>query len=247
LNYPGPQQGPLELARRASLFLFILGGLIALLGVLNCAVAFTFSGEEIIRQNQPMLPTTQSTGGLQLSPSEMRIGAGIAGAVELVIGLGLMLLGSPVRRAQRWAVTTGIVAVCIIGGFALIMLLGCLLIGIAAPPMLAMACVLVIPMTLCVLLVKWLIQVMQGLRPVSQPYAGPIAGAMAAPPSSPPWPQPGPAPFSGSQLPRVPPGGERPVRYGYAQAPIVPQPPPGEAPIGPAPDPGNIDQGPKPG
>ena len=164
VNYRGPQRDPLDLARRASVILFILGGLVGLHGIGNCASAFTFSGEELIRQNQQMLPTSQPSGGLpQLSPTGTKVVLGVGGGVELLIGLGIMLLGSPVRRGRSWAITTSMVAVSVIGAFGLLMLVVFLVLSALAPAMLGVACILVVPTVLCGLSLKWLIQVMQTL------------------------------------------------------------------------------------
>jgi hypothetical protein len=230
------------LARRASIVLFILGGLIALVGVLNTTGAFTFSSEDLMRQSQQMVPASQPTGGInlspQLSPAQLKVGIGIAGGLEVLVGLGIMLLGSPVRRGRSWAVTTGIVVVCILGALCLLLLVTSLLVSIIAPAMAGMACVLIIPTTLCGLLLRWLIQVTKALRPVGGPYAGPPAVGWPAPTPPPTWQQQpaGPAvgPSSGYSPYAAPnpPAREQAVRYGYAQAPAIPEPPAGDAPVG---------------
>jgi hypothetical protein len=234
LNYRGPRSDPLELARRASILLFVLGGLIALVGIGNSTIAYTFSGEELMRQNQTMMPTTLPSGGLGVSASELKIGLVVAGCLESLIGLGLMLLGSPVRRGRLWAITTSIVAASVIGAFALLMLLGSLGFSVIAPALMGVACMVLVPAVLCGLLLKWLLQANNALRSVTMPYAGPPSRGDSALTPPPAWPSPGLPPGGAgpaSYFPPRPAGGERPVRYGYAQAPTVPQPPPGDTPI----------------
>jgi hypothetical protein len=147
-------------ARRAAVLMFVLGGLILLLGVCGVASLLVPQSPEDTRRAQEMisslgLPTTS------LSPEAMRT----AGVVEvvLIVGVGVVLvaLGIAVRRGSRGAMIGSIVLSALLLGGSVLTALATGVMAIAAPPIAACACGSLLPAALLVVLVVWLVQ---GLR-----------------------------------------------------------------------------------
>lgn len=143
-------------ARRAAMLMFVLGGLIMLLGICNGAQALVVGAEEFAKVNErfsvPGGPPTP------FSPETLRTMSLVMAGVTLFAGLAYVAVGAAVRRGSRGAAIGGIVLSVLAMLFALLVVAGSLLAAIAAPPMLACACGSLLPVSLFGLLIWWLVQ-----------------------------------------------------------------------------------------
>lgn len=176
--YPGPQvpQYPygydpygqmggvdvLAPARRAGIMLFIVGGLLCLLGACNGISGLMLDAQQLAESNQQFMPAGQAS---PIPPETMRILAIVFAAGTFLIGILLVGLGIPVRGGNRPATITALILASLItlvvGGFVLISLLA----AIVSPLMLAFTCVTLVPLVLFGLLVMWLIQALRAAGP----------------------------------------------------------------------------------
>lgn len=163
--YWDPARDLLAPARRASILMFVYGGLMLLCGGCTLANAAFLRSPETVRQVRESLPNLELP-----SPRETAISA----AVLLVTAIGFIALGAWVRNGRRGALITSMVFV----GLILLYQAGGLILSVAAGAdpaalgiSLCFSVVLVIaPM---VLLLVWLIQALRNSRQVdgAQAYA----------------------------------------------------------------------------
>jgi hypothetical protein len=179
-NYPAgfdyyqPQQtDPLAPARRAGVLMWILGGLLLLLGGCNLASAMTMPLEEAYRQQAALLPPGES-----LPVTVEQFGRFLIAAAVVTMGVGVVLvvLGSFVRSGRRAPI---IVSILVVGLLALLMgllVLIALLRMTVQPAMGMLGCAFAVPLSLLVLLLVWLIQAnraasqVERMRAYSQQY-----------------------------------------------------------------------------
>jgi hypothetical protein len=154
-SYYQPQQDVLAPARRASVIMFVMGGLLAIGGLCCGAVGAMAPLDQIMSQN----PTLSSTPGV--TPELMQVGVIVMGVFSLLFGMALLVLGYFVRGGGMAPVVTSIVVVGIVvllGG--LMVLLGLLELsrGGSRPEMFISLCMYVLPLVLLIVLLAQLIQ-----------------------------------------------------------------------------------------
>lgn len=149
-------------ARRASIMLFIVGGLLTLLGACNGISSVMLDAQQLAASNQQFMAPGQPS---PFSPEGLRMFAIVCGALTFLCGIVLVGLGVPVRRGNRPAVIGALIIssllTLLVGGFMLLALLG----GIVQPMLLVAACVTLVPLVLFGLLVIWLIQALRAAGP----------------------------------------------------------------------------------
>ncbi len=205
--------------------MIILGALILLIGGLNFAGVMLTSPEQLAQQQQQMeqalfagvTPPSYSTGTLRTLSLVMAVAV-------MIVGVSIVILQGPVRRARTWGVVT---AAVIIGGVTVMNGLTVLVAGLAglqAPQVLPVACIFSLPLVMCVVLLFHLFRIYRivGAAPgaAGVGYVRPLA--FAPPPNYAPaavTAGPGGAAglpgFAGTQPPTFAPAAGR---YGYAQA-----------------------------
>lgn len=117
---------PLAPAKRASIMLFVFGGLAVLAGICAGVVVWLVPLDQIVRQAQSSLSPQQLS---QLPPGMsleqvIRIGYTVLGILGVGFGILLLCLGPFVRRGGRGSTITAIVLFVLIGLFCLLNLCG---------------------------------------------------------------------------------------------------------------------------
>lgn len=220
-----PPANPQSRCKRAGILLFVVGMLIALYGIGNFTLAYTKSPEALLQLNQQGMPGM----GAQSPPisAEMLRKLALALSVAITItGLSLMMLSGPVRRANRSMLVIAMVVVGLIGGLAALFTLIAALAGLAAPPMLMMACCFSVPLAVTVWMFIWLLQAYRAAAYMEQ-MAAAAAGGYGQPQGNPaqhPYPP---------QYPQYPPTYPSPPTHPQSPPPVPPAQPGGL--FGPAP------------
>jgi hypothetical protein len=242
--YGQPTGDPLGPARRAGMLMYVLGGLLAVVGACNGVSSLATSPQQILQQQAEFMPAGQQS---PLSPEATRTMAVVFAVLTLGLGIGLILLGTWVRRGSLGAAWTGIV---LTGGavlLLLLMVLATIVAGASGSPILFVAtCVFVIPLALFGLQLVWLIQAARAaprvaaMRNHQQNYQAQLWQYQQQ--QQQPYAQGGYATASAPMQPS--PYGTGGAPQGYATAP---PPPPQATPPPPAPPPppaGGNDDGP---
>jgi hypothetical protein len=149
----GQYLGP---ARRAGLLMIILGSLVAVYAVCNGTIMFALPADQLMRSN-PMMTREAA----QFSPDALKTIGVIVSILMLVVGIAKLVLGTFVRRNSSGAIVGGLViaiGVTVVLGLLTLM---CAIAGIAAPPVLIFACVMIVPLALVVLEMIWLVQALR--------------------------------------------------------------------------------------
>jgi hypothetical protein len=137
-------------SRRASVLMFVLGGLLLLMG--GCAAAF-FSlpdlEERMARQGSALPPG--------ITFDDMRRGAMVGGAILGTVGVLQIVLGVFVRRASRAATVSAIVLTFLVLGWFLLNLLSAFVVGGGQQAVIG-ACFMLVPLGLTVWQLTWLFQ-----------------------------------------------------------------------------------------
>jgi hypothetical protein len=221
-SYYQPTEDLLGPARRASIMMFVLGGLTLLLGACNLASSLVVPAEQILAQNEAILqgqPSPLSAGTLKTISLVMAI-------LVCVVGFTFILLGTMVRRGGMGS----IIATMLIAGAIAILLLFMLvisLIGIVAvsPVYAGLACVVVIPLSLYILLLWWLVQAAKAAPRVAMMKSQYQQQMWAYQQQQQMYQQAGyPAPPTPAAP--VPPGLQQPFSSTMPPPPIPPPPPP---------------------
>ena len=109
-------------ARRAGLMMSILGGLMFLAGVCCVGMGLAFPWDQLLAQQPAMGQQLQEALGGMPVEQAMRIVATTIGVVGLVFGIAQVVLGIFVRRGSLGAAVTGIVVVCLVLLYPVLML-----------------------------------------------------------------------------------------------------------------------------
>ncbi len=145
-------------ARRASVLMFILGGLLVLLGACNGISGLLVDADEMMAQNQQLFATGQPS---PIAPETMRALAIAFAVLTFFVGVGMIVLGTRVRAGGRAAIITSLVLSSLIAfvllGFELMSLVG----AIVAPLILIFTCLAAIPLALFGLQAFLLIQALR--------------------------------------------------------------------------------------
>jgi hypothetical protein len=152
-NYYQPGQDPLVPARRASVMLFIVGGLLAIGGLCCGAVGTLAPMDEIMAQN----PVLNSTPGM--TAQMLKVGIIVLGVAGVLFGMGLLVLGYFVRGGGIVPVVIAIVLVALAGLFNLFNM-GSTVVQLrgAGPELIGGLCVNVVPLVLLIVLLVTLVQ-----------------------------------------------------------------------------------------
>jgi hypothetical protein len=218
-------QDPLAPARRASVLMFIIGGLVllcggclALSGQLVSVAQFPPEQAQVIQQFESQYKTSFQSAMIAF------------GVILLVLGLAYVLLGVFVRRGGMGSAVTSIVLTSLVSIFLLLEILSAFIGPMAGPQAMAGACVFALALGAFVLLLGWLAQAVKASRYVAaarqhyqaqylQYYQQQQAYSQGA---------------YGYPAQQAPPAGG--YNYGYPPGAGSGPPPPGQPPRGPAPD-----------
>jgi hypothetical protein len=238
--YPPPQYpyrvvgDPAPLCRRAGIFLFVLGMLVALYGVGNMAVLVLRPPEELMSQLKQQMPPGQEV------PFEMiQVMGIIISAMIIAVGLAIMILSGPVRRGKKGAVLAAMIIVGFVGGMVALMTACSAIGGLASPATFGAACCLTVPLSLAIWLFVMLMQAHRALGLADQAMAMQRQGMQPGPGGGfpPVYPQGPAAPGQGSE------GGSPPQSSAMNSTPPASPPSPGFTMFAPpAPPPGAAGQ-----
>jgi hypothetical protein len=156
-NYYVPGADLLASAKRAAILMFVLGGLLALLGSCNSLSAMFLDSTEAYEKQQQLMGDTR---GFAFSPQTMRsmtIGAGIG---TLLVGVFLIALGAIVRRGSMAAIVTSLIIVSLIVILLLLLCLSAIIMAATGAGAIGaiLLCVFAVPGILFILLDVWLAQ-----------------------------------------------------------------------------------------
>jgi hypothetical protein len=170
--YAGSQEpDPLAPARRASVLMWVLGGLMMLLGVCNVVTAFASPMEEVLHRQEAMMPSGQTP---PLTAEQFRIATIAMAGVIFVIGAIVLTLGSGVRAGRSGAIVGSMVIAGVIELVLALSLLIMMIAALKAPALGGFACVFAIPFGLFALLLVWLARSVHAagrIRAMQQQYA----------------------------------------------------------------------------
>ena len=222
--------------------MLVLGALVALYGVANFTFTYVTPAEKLLEMHRSQMA---AAGGepqpFPVSVEAMRMAGMAISALMVIIGVTLMILAGPVRRASRGAAMGGAVVVGIVSAFLLLLTGIAAIAGLAAPPVLMVACCFSVPLALGLWLFLWLYQAVGAATALAQArgagpgHPGPHGSPMGAPGNYPPFPgvptqgTPWP-PGSGATTPTTTPPPTTPTSFG--PAPFGIPPPPGDTPAG---------------
>lgn len=248
-----PSHPLLAPARRAAVLMFILGGLVVVCGLCFGVAGWIIPSETLVPASglDPAQLQKIESSGMSVS-SFLHLVFSCAGVIALVAGVSLLVLGMNVRRGRRGAI---VAAMVICGLITLYLLVNFAVVCgkfISQPDTgfvanLAVAIAVIAAFGLLLACLYQALQACAKVRSLQSYDHGPYgvgttpyspAGTMPLPPTLGPAGPYAPNTATGPGGPAfpVPPSGQAPVRYGYAQppAPTVPEPPAGDAPVAPA-------------
>jgi len=152
--YQPQQQDPLAPARRASVLMFILGGLIVLPSFCCGAMGLALPG---MMAQQPGLFSEMSAAGM--TPEALQVTLVVVAGVALFIGVAMIVLGRFVRGGGIGPVVTSIVLVALIAIYLLLNGLGAVVLPNMTPPQKVLGCAMsVFGLAILGVLLLWLIQ-----------------------------------------------------------------------------------------
>jgi hypothetical protein len=157
--YPPPQDFSRH-ARRASTLMFILGGLILLLGVCNTLSGLFVPTQEALERQRQMFPVNAQ---MPFSAETLKAITIVSAVITMLVGAGLVTLGTGVRRGGTASTITSLVLVSILLLFTGLVTLASLLAGLAAPVMFVFACISAPAAAMFVLLVVWLVAALRAV------------------------------------------------------------------------------------
>ena len=162
LPYAGPTD-VLAPARRASTMMYILGGLIAMLGLCETIQAFFVHMDQVMQQEKDMLGSSANAQAFPMTADQLKIFLIFFSAMLIVTGVAFILLAVGVRRGGKIStVLSTIFTGLILAGLALMILL-MLVASLQAPAAIGFVCVMLVPAGLLVPLVNWLIGALRAL------------------------------------------------------------------------------------
>jgi len=141
-------------ARRASTLMFIIGGLILLLGSCNAISTLLVPAEQQLQRQREMLP---SSAQMPFSAQTLKAISVVSAVVMMLIGAGLVTLGTGVRRGGTTSTVTALVLASLMLALSGLVTLCSILLGLAAPAMFLISCVSGPGAALMGLLIVWLI------------------------------------------------------------------------------------------
>ncbi|MGB7160360.1 MAG: hypothetical protein WBD40_19990 [Tepidisphaeraceae bacterium] len=154
-SYYQPQQDPLAPARRASIMMFVLGGLMALFGACNLISSLVMPADQVLAQQESLLggqPSPMSAEAIQALSAFMAISV-------CVVGVTIIVLGVSVRRGGMGAVVGAIIVSSIVTLFLLLILVIAIIGAATISPLYGgFACVVCLPLLPFVVLLSWLVQ-----------------------------------------------------------------------------------------
>jgi hypothetical protein len=157
-GYPGAGTDPLAPARRASVMMAVVGGLVMAFGLCQIVASMLVPADEVLKSQQSLL--SKSGGQAVPMPTLKRIQtiALVAQGLLALCGVALLALCFPARRGSRPATIAAIIFSGVLGAFALLAVLGSLFASIVAPALLVMSCAAVALATMLVIQLIWLFQ-----------------------------------------------------------------------------------------
>src|SRR5262245_33519977 len=157
--------------RRAGIMLFVMGTLMAGVGLCNMVSTFTVSSQELQQAQARMMPKDQPPPFRMETIKTMAVA--MQGAV-VVVGLILLALGVPVRGGSFAATMGATIVTGLILALITLMALVLLVASIASPPLLIGLCFLVFPLVGFGVQLFWLYQAIRAVslaKTAGQQYA----------------------------------------------------------------------------
>lgn len=163
LGYGFYQQpvNPIGPARRASVMMWVLAALLLLCGVGFIAIVSTVDLNPLVEQSEriygPEMAAQMKAAGM--NADQMRLSGYFWGAVGLVAGVLMGVLGLLVFRGRMWAIISSIVLVSLLTLLNLCSAgLSLLVMARAGPKGLVGGCVMLVPLAVCCVLLYFLAQ-----------------------------------------------------------------------------------------
>jgi hypothetical protein len=243
MSYPSPYQPPpqqsypnfnfyqpdlLAPARKASMLMFLVGGL-TLLSSLCCAGVGS-ALPRLMAERPEAFEEIQRIPNM--TPELAQVFMFVLGGLAFVLGVAFLVLGAFVRRGGKGAITTAIVLSILLALLTMLQAIQPLMqIGsLKGPQLLATACFIIVPLVLLLVLIAWLFQAFraadqiaaqryamqyyqyaqqqQAYAPQQGQYGYPPPAGTPPPPPAPPqqhYPPPTPPPWSAPPPPPPPP------------------------------------------
>lgn len=188
-----------DAARRGATLLMLLGGLILLLGVFDTVSTFRTPAQQLIDQQKSIMSSSAETPFSAQTMKEIAITFGVA---TMVVGIVFMALAGPVRRARVGGTVIAVVLTWIVLVLLGLVLLSCVVAGLAQPAIFALICLPGIPFVLLVFQARWLSMALRSAKqfkgsqmqytpqywqyPQQPPASGGYGYTTAPPPALPP-------------------------------------------------------------
>jgi hypothetical protein len=167
-NTPLPYQPmthePLAMARRASVLMFVLGGLMLAMGACNALSSALVPAQQLIENQQKIMPN----GEVPFSAEVFKTMSIIAGVLMVVCGCVYIALGSSVRGGSKGSTIASVVITSVLLLFVGLMLLACLIGGLAQPALLVMVILPAVPFALLTMLLIWLVRALRASQATPQ-------------------------------------------------------------------------------
>jgi hypothetical protein len=163
MSYATPAAPPdvLAASRKASLLMFVLGGLTLFMGTCMLATIIAMPAGQF---GQQMQQSAEATGQkMPFTAEQLRIMFITFLAVALMIAAGFIVLGVAVRRGGKTGTVIALVATALMLAFLALQLLSTIVVALQAPAALAVVVMLLIPISLLGLLGAWLIGALRAM------------------------------------------------------------------------------------
>jgi hypothetical protein len=205
-------------ARRAATLLLMLGGLILLLGVFDTISTLRTPAQQLIDQQKAMMPSSAET---PFSAETMKDVAVAFGFATVAVGAAFIVLAGMARRASVGGTITALVLTWILLVVLGLVLLSCVVAGLAQPAIFALICLPGVPFALLVLQARWLSSALRSarqLKAAQTQYAAQYWQYQQQPPATGGYgytaPPPGTSPGYTPQPPYPSPPEDSPRRHG---------------------------------
>jgi hypothetical protein len=163
MYYATPPASPdvLAVARRASLLMFILGGLTLIVSTCVLATIIGLPAGELAEQMQKSAASTGQT--MPFDADQLKVIFIGFLAVGVMVAIALIGLGVGVRRGGKVTTIISIVLTALMLGFLVLQIVHGLLFGAQSPTVLAGVCVMSVPFAIMAVLIVWLFGAMRAI------------------------------------------------------------------------------------
>ena len=220
-DYYRPGWDGLAPARRASIVLWVVGGLTMLCGLCTATVGWVLPLDQMINQARSQMTPEQLNQLSDTNIELIRLGCKILGPVSLLVGIAMIVSGAFVRKGSRGGAITAIVACLLVCIWSVVSVLAGAVQAVHGAPAALLGMILwLLVGGLMVLTIYWLVQTLrigpgclqqqqwqaQYWQQHPQQFPGYGYGAPGAPAPQPPAPPPdSPPPQPPPPAPPAPP------------------------------------------